>query len=459
MNAAELTPNTTLLRAIADNTLLDTLVTLFGEGTKIEPVGDLQYNVTDAYGTYQIFLVSRPDGGYDLYVEPIASATTSHHSGEIEEYALYRSALTYRDAIVMHFNNHAVVDTSDAKKKINSMKAWSRVSRILMGAAALIYAFTAVYAWRVGPSDIPLVRDAYFPDYSTTVTMGDALDRFLTGLEWHDMEIEGEDYVVATGGCTYLDEPATLVMVFSVDDETEVVSVADIGINDQSMPAILWPAMIQTIYDDSSIDYSISNNGPVSDPGINDQIPTEPYDPNNYIPSDPTGPNGEPPAGWEDEGNDTLSISEPIESPAEPGPAEDDFDSNDYILHDGDFYTEIGRYEMINHGYMGDISATESSVTLEICYDSKGLPYIIGEATIDGPLIGSDAPYVFFDFSGNMYFSEWDSLMFSNDVVELEISSDPNDGILYVTQTDDFGDIGHAFTGDYQFVGNMHPEN
>lgn len=93
------------------------------------------------------------------------------------------------------------------------------------------------------------VANSYFTQYSDSVTIGDAFDNFFSNPKWERYDVGGQRYIDFRGGCTYLDEPTTMVITFIDNDETFRIS--NISVNGYDLSEWLWPVILTTIYSES----------------------------------------------------------------------------------------------------------------------------------------------------------------------------------------------------------------
>lgn len=139
--------------------------------------------------------------------------------------------------------------TGSEKEKIETRKA---IVQMVVGLGIVIVISLVVVLKPDFVSNIfqpgATVRNAYLTQYSETVTIEDAFDNFFSNEKWNTYESEGYSYVVFTGVCEYMEEPADVRVVFKVTGEKFRVDSLDI--NGEQQNDLLLSLMLAKIYEE-----------------------------------------------------------------------------------------------------------------------------------------------------------------------------------------------------------------
>lgn len=93
------------------------------------------------------------------------------------------------------------------------------------------------------------VKNGYLTAYSSTVTVGEALDSFLSNPRWSYFVAEtGEKIVQCVGGCTYNDENIEAKVQFELNDDDTFQFMA-LAFNDMSQSTLMAAAFFEKIYE------------------------------------------------------------------------------------------------------------------------------------------------------------------------------------------------------------------
>ena len=107
----------------------------------------------------------------------------------------------------------------------------------------------------VSTSDSPEVlgvKNGYLSEYSTTVTVGDAIDGFLSTPMWQYFQADsGEKIVQCTGGCTYQEQNVEAKVQFQINDD-DTFKIYTIAFNDISQNLLVTAAFFEKIYEDAA---------------------------------------------------------------------------------------------------------------------------------------------------------------------------------------------------------------
>lgn len=102
-----------------------------------------------------------------------------------------------------------------------------------------------------GGVSVSSVKDAYLKDYSSTVTVGDALDSYLSNPKWHSFEATtGEDVVECDGQCEYMDKTVDIQLQFIIEDDMFRAHVLTIDGEEQT--DMVMSAFLEAVYDDAN---------------------------------------------------------------------------------------------------------------------------------------------------------------------------------------------------------------
>ena len=107
----------------------------------------------------------------------------------------------------------------------------------------------------VSTSDSPevmSVKGGYLSGYSTEVTVGDALDGFLSTPMWQYFQAEsGEKIVQCTGGCTYQEQNVEVKIQFQLNDD-DTFELYTMAINDLPQNAFMIAAFFEKVYEEAA---------------------------------------------------------------------------------------------------------------------------------------------------------------------------------------------------------------
>lgn len=139
--------------------------------------------------------------------------------------------------------------TGSEKEKIETRKA---IAQMVVGLGIVIVISLVVVLKPDIVSNIfqpgATVRNAYLTQYSETVTIEDAFDNFFSNEKWNTYESEGYSYVVFTGVCEYMEEPADVRIVFKVTGEK--IRIDSLDINGEEQNDLLLSLMLAKIYEE-----------------------------------------------------------------------------------------------------------------------------------------------------------------------------------------------------------------
>ena len=92
------------------------------------------------------------------------------------------------------------------------------------------------------------VRESYLEQYSVSVTVEDAFEAFFENGKWKDYKEDGDQYVVFTGKCFYLEEKADIKIRFKIKDEYFYVT--DMEIDGEPQSDFVISAFLGVIYEE-----------------------------------------------------------------------------------------------------------------------------------------------------------------------------------------------------------------
>lgn len=108
----------------------------------------------------------------------------------------------------------------------------------------------------VSTSDSPEVlgvKNGYLSEYSTKVTVGNALDGFLSTPMWQYFQADsGEKIVQCTGGCIYQEQNVEAKVQFQLNDN-DTFEVYTVAFNDISQNLLVISAFFEKIYEDANV--------------------------------------------------------------------------------------------------------------------------------------------------------------------------------------------------------------
>lgn len=91
------------------------------------------------------------------------------------------------------------------------------------------------------------IRESYLTEYSDTITIGDAFDRFFSDGKWSHYREDDNSYVVFKGNCMYLGEKSDVRVTFQITgDSFRVYSVDIDGVN---LGYIMMWAFLSAVYE------------------------------------------------------------------------------------------------------------------------------------------------------------------------------------------------------------------
>ena len=90
------------------------------------------------------------------------------------------------------------------------------------------------------------IKDSYLSEYSTEVTIGEAFEDYFSDPKWEKYKIGAQEMVDFRGGCMYLNEPATVIITFVMDDDRFWVS--EVKVNGDVLSDLLIPILMEEIY-------------------------------------------------------------------------------------------------------------------------------------------------------------------------------------------------------------------
>jgi hypothetical protein len=129
----------------------------------------------------------------------------------------------------------------------------SKIWQLAVGGFVLV----VIIAWASsGGNDryVKMVKGGTLDGYPQK-TVGRAFDDFLNNPKWESgLSEEGERFVNVKGGILYLDEKANIVVQFIIDKDNNRFSYNASKINGVPLNNFLWWGLLETIYDDGSID-------------------------------------------------------------------------------------------------------------------------------------------------------------------------------------------------------------
>ena len=120
----------------------------------------------------------------------------------------------------------------------------------------IVVVVIAIASASSGGSDryIKMVKGGTLDGYPQK-TVGRAFDDFLNNPKWESgLTEEGKRFVNVKGGILYLDEKANIVVQFFIDKDNNRFSYNASEINGVPLNNFLWWGLLETIYDDGSID-------------------------------------------------------------------------------------------------------------------------------------------------------------------------------------------------------------
>lgn len=92
------------------------------------------------------------------------------------------------------------------------------------------------------------VRNAYLSQYSESITIEDAFERYFENGKWSTYKEEDYSYVVFTGVCEYLGKRVDVKVTFKITGENFVVDSLDI--NGQTQNDLILYSLLTAIYED-----------------------------------------------------------------------------------------------------------------------------------------------------------------------------------------------------------------
>lgn len=152
----------------------------------------------------------------------VGSLFDRKNARKIEEMECIRAYIT------KVFDHNAPIN---AHKKYTAMKNARKYSAKI--SALLIAGFVALMIIVVmnNTGNANVVKDGYFSSYSTKITVGQAFDDFFSDPKWENYSEGASEYVRFTGGCTWEEEPADMIVIFKVEEDVfyvyEVIVHAD----------------------------------------------------------------------------------------------------------------------------------------------------------------------------------------------------------------------------------------
>jgi hypothetical protein len=107
-------------------------------------------------------------------------------------------------------------------------------------------------------AEVKSVRDAYITQYSSTVTVGTAIDNFLGDPKWSYFVADtGEKIVQCVGKCTYNDETVEAKVQFLLNDDGTFGPYA-LALNDMSQDNLTFAMFMEKLYEKYSTSGSVS---------------------------------------------------------------------------------------------------------------------------------------------------------------------------------------------------------
>lgn len=203
---------------------------------------DANGNISVA-GKYKAYPITFSEDGSAIYVAQNRKEQFGKDSGKyIEEVACI-------DAYVRKmFHPSAPVDPYRAYKNMKSHMRRFVITQIVM--VFLCILALVIPAKEAGIDDAITsknISESYLTQYSSTVTVGDAFDNFFSDGKWRSYSEGALEYVDYTGTCTYMDEPATVVIRFYITDEQ--FRVDKVFMNGSEASVYLSEALFLKIYE------------------------------------------------------------------------------------------------------------------------------------------------------------------------------------------------------------------
>ena len=150
-----------------------------------------------------------------------------------------------RAYITKIFHHDAPIDARKKYEKMRQANKYRTVTVLGLTLAMIILFIAALNESGLLASNSDKIQDSYLTQYSSDITIGEAFDDFFSNPQWYDYKDGASEYVDFKGGCTWYDEPATMVITFVVYDDEFYVD--KISINGKDM--IFYNSLLTEIYD------------------------------------------------------------------------------------------------------------------------------------------------------------------------------------------------------------------
>lgn len=166
---------------------------------------------------------------------------------------ILREAIAVRSYINKFFNPMLPINTEKDLKALKSAERKHKVISLVLSAATVLLVAVIVMAYvfpgslqRIAKPGIE-VREAYLTQYSNTVTVEEAFENFFKNGKWSTYKERGYSYVVFTGECEYLGEPADVRVTFKITGEQFIVDSLDV--NGQTQNDIILYGLLSKVYE------------------------------------------------------------------------------------------------------------------------------------------------------------------------------------------------------------------
>lgn len=163
---------------------------------------------------------------------------------------ILREAIAVRSYLNKFFNPSLPYDSMKDMKALKFAEKQQILSKVIFKTIPVIIGLGIILSiffpdiMQPGAS----VRNAYLSQYSDTVTIEEAFDNFFANEKWRTYKDESYSYVVFTGTCQYMDDPADVKIVFKITGENFIVESMDINGVEQN--DLIMALMLGKIYED-----------------------------------------------------------------------------------------------------------------------------------------------------------------------------------------------------------------